>query len=227
MAAVADRVAVIDDQPDGAESTSIKLEDAGYSPVILPGGFHHVGELVDAVRSIATAAVCDHRLSVTGYAPFEGAEAVAALVEAQVPALLVTTYAMDFEVSIRAIRDRLPVVLNRSDLGDPDLLKQAFYACAEEIAGRPPSTRRLRRTLISLDKITSEEGKTVADAIIPAWNPSLAVRFPVSLMGDVAEAAAEGKAFFAMVNTGARRSEDLVLKNFSIAPDPAPDDGLG
>lgn len=227
MAAVLERVAVIDDQPDAADSTSIELEDAGYSPVVLADGFQDVGALVDAVKSVASAAVCDHRLTVTGYAPFEGAQAVAALIEAGIPALLVTTYAMDFEVSIRAMRGRLPVVLNRSELGDPELIKQAFHSCTEEMAGRPPAWRRLRRTIISIDMVTTEEGEQVADALVPAWDPNRAVRFPVKLMGAAAEGIAKGNAYFAMVNIGALRGEDLVLADFSLAPDPDPADGLG
>ncbi len=228
MAAISfDRVAVIDDRSDAAESTSVELEDAGFTPIVLKDGFKEVGELVAAVKEVAEAAVCDHRLGFTGYAPFLGAEAVAALVEARVPSVLVTTFPMDFEVSIRAWRDRIPAVLNRSELRDPDAVRYAFQICSDELAGQPSTTRVLRRTILTLDKVTDDEGQRVADAVIPAWDPITAVRFPVSLMGDVSAAAKAGESFFAYVNTGARRSEDLVLKHFSLAPPPDPDDGLG
>jgi CheY-like chemotaxis protein len=226
MSAVLQRVAVIDDQPEAAEATSIGLEEAGFTPVVLKDGFREVGALVDAVRSVADAAVCDHRLGFTGYAPFLGAEAVAALIEAKVPAVLVTTYPMDFEVSIRTFRDRLPAVLNRSELADPELVRNALRASADEIAGKTQPSRVLYRTLVSIDRVTEEEGQRVADAVIPGWDPNRAVRFPVSLMRELGKHAEAGKAFFAMVNLGANRSDDLVLTEFSIAPEPDPRDGL-
>jgi hypothetical protein len=73
-----------------------------------------------------------------------------------------------------------------------------------------------------------ESGEKVADAIIPAWHPGEAVRFPLSMMTkDMARRAKVGNYYAAEINIGAERSEDLYFLKFEKLEGPDDGDGLG
>lgn len=219
------RIAIIDDDAFQADVMSELVSDAGYVPVIVGPKFLHVKDLVAQVRDSADAAICDHRLRPHGFAQFDGAEAVAALIENSVPSLLVTQYIdIDADVSIRRWRHRVPVLLSRDD-ADPDRIVQGFDECMQELRGNHPSARRPWRTLIQVDETNQESGELVIDAHIPSWNPHQAVRFPVALVRpELQSRLLRGVCLFAKVNIGADRAEDLYLYDFELAPDPGPED---
>jgi len=221
------RVAVVDDDPSQADVMSELIRDAGYEPVILGPGFEHVKDLVDKVRESADAAVCDHRLQPRGFARFYGAEAVAALVKVNVPSLLITQYIdIDADVSIRLWRHLVPVLLGRDD-ADSDRIVQGLNECIREIRGEHLPSRRPWRTLVQVDETNHESGAQVVDAHIPSWNPHQAVRFPAALIPQQLRSnLAPGICFFAKVNIGADRAEDLHFFDFEPAPEPEPEDVL-
>ncbi len=81
--------------------------------------------------------------------------------------------------------------------------------------------------LLRITNVTDESNEKVVDAIIPSWNPRWAVRFPVSLIpSDLHDKLAPDIAFFAQVNIGAEKSEDLYFREFELVPEPVDDDGL-
>ena len=81
--------------------------------------------------------------------------------------------------------------------------------------------------LIRITHVTSESGEQVVDVIVPGWNPWRAVRLPVSLIPDDLHSKVEPEAaFFAKVNIGTEKAEDLYFKEFELAEEPDPDDGL-
>lgn len=220
------RVAIIDDKRADADYMGELLRDAGYDPVILATPFGELADLVALVRERADAAVCDHRLG--GLAPFTGAEAVARLFEAQVPAVLVTQYVnTDADVPIRHWRHRVPVLLSRAE-ADSDRIRQGLAACAREIHGQYPAGRRPWRTLVQVDGAAQESGEDVVEARIPAWSPMEIVRFPASMVApDLRARLVPGGCLFAKVNIGAERPEDLFLQDFEAAPEPIPEDAFG
>jgi CheY-like chemotaxis protein len=222
------RVAVVDDDPSQADVMSELIRDAGYEPIIVVGPrFEHVEDLVGKVRESADAAICDHRLRTRGFALFDGAEAVAALIKVSVPSLLVTQYIeIDADVSIRRWRRRIPVLLSRDD-ADLDRIVQGLNECVRELRGEHLAFRRPWRTLIQVDEIDQESGEQVIDAHIPSWNPHQAVRFPAALVPPELQAnLAAGVCLFAMVNIGAERAADLYFFDFEPAPEPEPEDVL-
>jgi hypothetical protein len=222
------RVAIVDDEPEYAEGTGIVIEDAGFEPIILPGSFQTTSDLVAAVRPVADAVVCDHRLRPGGYAPFDGAEAVASFTDAQIPAILLTTYdKIDADVSIRLWRDRIPVLLSRED-ADPMGMRSAIELCVREVSGDLPSSRRPWQALVQVRAVDEESGRQVVDAIIPSWRPLEAVRFPAELLPEALRGSVQpGDVLIAEVNIGAERHEDLFLRGFRRAPEPVPEDLFG
>lgn len=221
------RIAVVDDDPSQADVMGELVREAGYEPVILGPRFDRVEDLVGTIRQSADAAICDHRLRPRNFAPFDGAEAVAGLVQEHVPALLVTQYFdIDADVSIRRWRHHVPVLLTRVD-ADPDRISQGLAECAREIRGEHPPGRRPWRTLIQVDATDYESGEQVVDAHVPSWNPHEAVRFPAALVPEPLRARlAPGAFLFAKVNIGAERAEDLYLFDFEEAPEPEPEEAL-
>jgi CheY-like chemotaxis protein len=222
------RVAVVDDDSFQAEVMSELVSDAGYEPIILGGPrFERVQDLVSKIRESADAAICDHRLRPRGFAPFDGAEAVAALTTEFFPALLVTQYIdIDADVSIRRWRHHVPVLLSRDD-ADPDRIVQGLSECLRELRGEHLPFRRPWRALIQVDEMNIESGEQVVDAHIPSWNPHQAVRFPAALVPPpLRSELASGVCLFAKVNIGADRAQDLYFFNFEPAPEPEPEDVL-
>ena len=222
------KIAIVDDDPELAEATVWDIETAGYQPFLLDNRhFHDVNELVLLIRENAQGAVCDHRLSNSGFANFYGAELVAALYDLRFPSLLITQYTeMDTSFSIRKWRHKIPVLLSREEANASSIAK-GIEDCTSELSGKIPSTRKSRRTIVRITNIDEESHERVIDAFVPSWNPHKAVRFPASLIPeDIREALKPNIRLFARVNTGAEKSDDLYFEKFELAPEPDEDDGL-
>lgn len=221
-------IAIVDDDKSLAETTAWDVEDAGYQPFLLKNDhFHNVNELASLIIENSQGAVCDHRLSNSGFANFLGAELVAALYDRKFPSLLITQYTeMDTSFSIRKWRHKIPVLLSREE-ADASTISRGIEVCKSELYGKIPSTRKSRRTIVSITNIDKESGETVVDAFVPSWNPHKAVRFPASLVPEHLRNALKPDVYlFAYVNTGAEKSDDLYFEKFELAPEPDEDDGL-
>lgn len=223
------RVAVVDDDPTQAGVMSELVYDAGYEPVFLQPPFADTDELVRQVRDqAANAAICDHRLRPRGFAAFDGASAVAALMIAKIPSLLVTQFLdIDSHVSIRRWRHHIPVLLTR-DGADAESIFQGLKDCLRELGGEPAPDRRPWRVLIQVDEVDRETGDAVADVHIPSWNPHEAVRFPLDLVQpeSLRASVVPGAILLAHVNIGAERAEDLYFMTFETAPEPVSEGDL-
>lgn len=148
---------------------------------------------------------------------------VAELTRTEVPAILITQFPMDFDVSIRKWRHLIPVLLKRDDADDGRIRSSLEY-CVREIQGEPASTRRPHRSLVRVVELLQEAGEDVIDAYVPSWNPHQAVRFPKALLGSLADQVAAGSRVYAQVNVGALSPEDLFFRDFEAAPEPTSDD---
>jgi hypothetical protein len=107
------------------------------------------------------------------------------------------------------------VLLSKDDL-DPRSLIDALSKCRAELSGDVVQSRRARRTLVRIDDVATD----FVDAFVPAWNPNLAIRFPISLLPAEFQATLKSnQRFFAKVNTDAEKPEDLFLEAFEPAPE--------
>ncbi len=226
------RVALVDDDPVAAATLSVLLEDAGYESIGMEPPLESIDATIAQIRRVASAAVCDHRLSPRGLASFTGAELVAHLYSIAFPAVLVSQYfKIDQDVSIRRYRSKIPMLLARDEVG-PDQLADAIRVCTDEISGQYLPHRRGWRTLVRVVAKDTEGGEDVLDAIIPGWRPDEAVRFPAELLGHHKIALPEGRSdrlelrFFARVNIGAEDARDLYLEGFEPAVEPQNDNAL-
>lgn len=223
-----DTIAIINDDPDEIDVWNLLVKEAGFHPVPIPrphgGPYTDIGTLVDRVESAAKWAICDHRLSRGNLAQFFGAQAVAELNRRKhTPALLVTEYdKIDADVSIRLYRERIPVLVPAQRFDQPEVVAVSLKTCAAEILqGEIPIHRRPWRTLVEISNRTTESDQEVLDALIPAWNPRVQIRFPLELITEELRASAQPEArFFAQVNIGAENEEDLFLFGFEPTPEP-------
>ena len=222
----AKRVALVDDDPIAAETLSVLLEDAGYETIGVESPIESIDSACTQIRSFASAAICDHRLSPLGLASFSGAQLVARLYESAFPAVLISQYLeIDQNVAIRKYRSKIPILLTRGEVG-PDQLAAAIRVCTDEIGGRRLPERRTWRTLVRIVAKDTEGGEDVVDAIIPGWRMNEAVRFPAELLGHHRNALPQGRSdrleirFFARVNIGAEEARDLYFEGFELAREP-------
>ena len=231
------KIAIVDDSLNARDTLTKILRLVGFETFIVDSKFTNVDELSGYIQDNSEAVICDHRLKFNGFANFNGAELMPSLYARKFPAILMTQYADEISVSIRKYRDRIPVVLEREELVDPDTIadkvNKSFDICLQEFQGKIPSSRRIHRTLINVVNITSDSGEDVVEVFVPSWNPYHAVRFPVSQIPDelmvIVKSSLnrqEEACLFACVNTGAEKADDLYFTRFEIAPELDENDGL-
>ncbi len=227
-------VAIVNDDERDRDGWSDQVAEAGYEPYIVrrPGNrpFRSMEELEHEIEQHAAFAVFDHRLAPKGLAQFTGAAMIALLYDRhRIAPLLVTTWEkQDADTTIRLHRKKVPVLVSAQDFDDPGIIREHFVACAKEVReGQVPLERRPWRTAVQIEDRDDESRIKVVDGLIPGWNPEAKVRFPLDLIKpELRDFAVPGRVFFALVNTGAERDEDLFLSDFELAPEPDPNDGL-
>jgi hypothetical protein len=220
------RVAVVDDEPDSAAGMVVAIEDAGLEPLVVTKKMENVDELRPLVEGSADAVLCDNRLDFSGYAPFPGAQAVAVLTTARIPAILVTMFLDSDSLStIRRFRYRIPVVLPRHDLAKS--LNSALATCLSELEGRYAPERRPRRVILRIEDVQRQGTDEWLDVVIPAWRAEHAVRLPADMVPQNLQSdLSRGGRLFAKVNIGAKAQEDLFFVDFEQAPPPRSDESL-
>ena len=223
------KIAIIDDDKREAEVAELEAEDAGFEPFIVEGGpFRRIEDLTNLISSNAQAAICDHRLAHSGFANFSGARLVARLYDLHIPAILISQYAeMDNGISIRACREKIPVLLNRDET-DAISIARGIECCVNELRGQISNTRKPHRTLLRIVGLEKEAGEKVIDVIIPSWNPHRAVRLPAKLLPkSISKSHLKmGERLFAKINIGAEKASELYFKDFEAATELDNDDGL-
>lgn len=217
-------IAIVDDDEKSAETSSWDVEEAGFETVVIRDQFaDHLDELVKAIGDSADGALCDHRLAPKGLANFLGAELVASLYDANIPALLVTQFFQDTDVSIRKFRHKVPVLLRR-DHANAESIREGLTQCLAELQGQFSDSRLPVRTLVHIAGLSDEAGEVVCDAFIRGWEPKVSIRFPKSMIpSSLQEHVGENTWFVAKANVGAHQPEDIYLFDFELAPEPADD----
>jgi len=96
-----------------------------------------------------------------------------------------------------------------------------------EIKNHLPPYRKPRRALVRIVGTSVDSNIDIVEAFIPQWNLHKAVRFPLSLFGNVKKDDIKpNMLFIADINIGARDTQELFFENFELAPEPDPNDGL-
>jgi hypothetical protein len=223
------KIVIIDDEKDFAETAAWEVEYAGYDPfLIIDGSFNKIDDLVSQIPEDTYGVLCDHRLGKSGLASFYGSDLVAALYDRKIPALLDTQfYDMDSDVSIRKQRHKIPVLLNKDNVV-ASTIEEGMKICLLELNGNVSSDRKSYKNIVRIIDIDQKSHEQVVDVIIPSWNPYKAVRLPSSLIREwiLDFQPTKGVRLIANVNSGAQNPEDLYFTNFKIAPEPEMINGI-
>ncbi len=201
------KVAVIDDKSDARASYADCLVDLGLEPVDEEGPLDPLDCFVEASRRRSDAAICDYRMKISNYAPFNGAQLVSEFYRKRFPALLCTRFEGEID-EIRRFRKHIPILLNWEDLMDPDTIQFSFERLVAELRGEIPPSRRPHRTLIHVHDVDQRRG--FVHVFIPAWDPRKGLRLRINdIDGAVQPLLHEDIWLHAHVNIGAENHEDL------------------
>jgi hypothetical protein len=205
-----ERVAIVDDTAGVRKAFSYPVQDLDLTPVMEAGPLPDLDASVRRLTSQAQAALCDFQLRVSNYAAFDGAQLVARLYEASMPAVLCTRFEKSSIDEIRRFRPLIPCLLTPNELSDVSLAK-GFETCLREFRNEYAEDRRAWRTLIRVQNV---EGH-YAYLFVPAWSSSEGLRLLLSdLPGDFAAKLRPGFRCHAQVNLGAVKQEDLYFTNW-------------
>jgi CheY-like chemotaxis protein len=207
------RVAIVDDNQNSRETFRDDLESHKFLPEPLEGPFATVDALVEAVRSRADVAICDHHL-IANYAGFDGAEAVASLYRQQLPAVLVTAWSKADIHEIQPFRRRIPILLTPEDAG-LERIAHGWDVCREEFCGRFSPSRRPWQTLVQIEDVVDDD----VFVVLPGWKSDEVIRLRKDMIGEALhQHLRPGERFFAMVNKGAEQQSDLFFEDFKYRP---------
>jgi hypothetical protein len=209
------RVAVIDDDEQAREAMAESIVDANLQPVVQRTCLNSLDELINKLPRDADAALCDHRLTPRNYAAFQGAEAVAALYQISFPALLVTAWSTEDIDNIRPYRRKIPVLIKSGGL-EPAIIRGGITVCLNEFNNIFLRERKPQRALLRIEDTDS----SFAYVIVPSWDPDTGLKLPLTLFPEHLGHIKPGLRFFAIVNIGALKNEDLFFDGFEIAEEP-------
>lgn len=217
-------IAVVDDDETERILLSEELSAWGYKPELFNGSYADVASLIREVKDRhSDFVICDNHLQQAGYARFYGAEAVVKLIQSGIPSILVTQHQDSDVMRLKKWRSQLPIILDKSDTSDQRNVELAFNKCIAEVKGMVAQDRRPHRVLVEVDTVRDNEIIVFVDA----WNSRESVSFPRELLTHLdLSIIMEGTLLLAEVNIGATSRRDLFFKNFELAPEPDPDDGL-
>lgn len=205
-----EEVAVIDDQPNVRDSFSEYVEDANLTPVLVDDTLQALGDTVQWLKTVAQAALCDFQLRLSQYAQFDGAELVAALYNASVPAVLCTRFEKANIDDIRRYRPNIPCLLNPNQLNEDSLIK-GFELCVREFKNDFTQERRSWRTLVRIQGVEAHH----VYLFVPAWSSRDALRLlRTDVPPQIEMRLKEGLRCHARVNLGATRQEDVYFTDW-------------
>lgn len=210
-------VAIFDDKHQGRESMMEMVHDANLNPISQDGKLGKLDEFISALIGSADAAIFDQHLKPGNYADFNGAEAVSMLYSRGFPALLVTALAdMDFNL-IRPFRKNIPVLIESTDVA-PEKILGGFEQCIKEFSAEYTKERKTTRTLVRIEDIEPSIQVPLIYIAIPAWDPDKVVKLPMAIFPkNLLKQIIPGNRFYAEVNIGAERHDELFFENFVVA----------
>jgi len=209
------RVKVVDDDERARDGMALEIVDADLEPVKELGPLKDLVAFVSKTKGEVDAAVCDHRIQ-GNYAGFRGSEAVAELYKAKFPALLCTRYSTADVDEMRRYRRYIPALLSLDEV-NPDAIIRGLEMCILDLAGKPVSTRRPWKTLLRVEDVDRALVPPLFYVAIPGWDSKEIVRLPLDLIPKQhSPKITAGFRFYAQVNKGAEKHEDLYFFDFEL-----------
>lgn len=212
------RVAVVDDKEEARESMAEWIVEAGFEPCIQHRVDGSVDDFLSKLRREVDAIVFDQHLRPGNYATFNGSDAVSKAYDMNIPSVLVTAIAGADFIHIVPYRRKIPVLID-STKADWVSIANGIELCVKEFESKVVPERAPYRTLVRVEELSDEDdGRPLMYLVIPAWNPHKKVPVPRNFIdGGLQKRVLVGEVFFADVNIGALRHQDLFFDNFQLA----------
>lgn len=211
MLALNDRVAVIDDEPDGRDTIVDLLGEQHFEPIAIMGPFgSDIDRLIAEVdKADPGFVICDHRLTAKQYATFTGLQVVERLIERKRPAMLLTTFQEPDLIELRAARPRVPVIKGRDGFSFEEVSRLREIVQLE-IADQPVNSRKPHRVILRVEGVRASD----IEIVVPSWNRDHAFVLPKRQIAEaVRDAIKKGDYLLGDVNIGAPSEDEIYFDN--------------
>jgi CheY-like chemotaxis protein len=215
------RIAIFEDNPLNRERLSDMVTRCGATALPVDGPAPELAGLKAYLKTHqASMVICDHHLSQKkDYAPFLGAQAVAACYKFGIAAILVTAFeSTDAESSLRLFRRHIPALVRSPANFDRPHVEAALLQADKEVRENKPIRERIpHRTIMTVQDVELRGATRIVKVMMAQWNSRQEVGFPMDLVSkEIRSAVKPGNMLLAEVNIEAARQEDLYFDNFEL-----------
>lgn len=206
---------IIEDDENVRDSLAETVKDVNISPDKIEGPLGTLDEFLCSQANNTDAFIFDHQLKQSGYALFNGAQAVAKLYK-RLPSMLCTAWTNADIDSIRLYRRYIPSLIHSDDI-NPDVIAKSLEVCINEFKENYLPSREPIKTRIRIETVDKDQGSGIVYAVIPSWNPKEVIRFPLSMVPqNIRGSVNAGVRLWAQVNLGAENHTELFLDAFEF-----------
>ncbi len=210
------KLTIVEDDANARDSLAETVEDIHISPDKIEGPLGSLESFLCDHVNDTDAFIFDHQLKQSGYALFNGAQAVAELYKKKLPSMLCTAWTNADIDSIRLYRRYIPSLLHSDEI-NPDKIARDLEICINEFNENFLPSREPIKTLVRIENVDDEQRPKIVYAVVPSWNPKEVIRFPIALVpSDIRENIREGVRLWAQVNLGAEDHTQLFLDSFEF-----------
>ena len=210
------KLKIVDDNAIVRDSLAETVKDMNISPDVIVDPLGSLENFLKTQTDDTDAFIFDHQLKQSGYALFNGAEAVASLYKKR-PSVLYSAWIYADADTIRFHRRHIPSIIHSIDEIDPDRIAREIEVCLNEFKDEYLPSREPIKTRVRIESVDREKTPAVVYAVIPSWNPKEVIRFPLSMVPpSIRSNINEGVRLWAQVNLGAEDHSGLVLDSFEF-----------
>ena len=208
------KLKIVEDDANARDSLAEIVQEVDISPDKVEGPLKSLKLFIEDQADDTDAFIFDHQLKQSGYALFNGAQAVAELYKRKCPSMLCTAWTNADIDSIRLYRRYIPSLV-QSDEINPDILVRELEVCVNEFHDKFLPSRKPIKTLVRIENIDNDQNPKIVYAVVSSWNPKEVIRFPITLVpSGIRENIREGARLWAQVNLGAEDHTELFLDSF-------------
>ena len=209
------KLKIVEDDTNTRDSLAEIVRDINIDPDKIEGPLSSLRAFLASHTYDADAFIFDHHLKQSGYAAFDGAQAVAELYKIR-PCILCTGWTNAVTDTIRSYRRHIPSLV-RSDEINPDRLAKELEICVNEFNDKFVPSRKPIKTLVRIENIDNTRRPELVYAIIPSWNPKQVISFPVNMIPlGIRANVTDGVRLWAQVNIGAEDHTEIFLDSFEF-----------
>ena len=206
------RVAVIDDNELSRQTVADVVKDMELEP-FCPSSLPDFNVAISTVTGNSNAMISDHRLNVSGFSPFNGAELVAESYKKCHPALLCTSWSSPAKDELIPYRQWIPKVLEPPV--NPDMVFDGLEIVLKEFKGEYKQWRKPWRALVRIEDVKRSDRYPELFLVVPSWNPHRKLGIPLSMLPKkISDHVQPGDRLHALVNLGSEETTDLYFSDW-------------